>query len=217
MKKSVSQTGNALFLILMAVALFAALSYAVTQSGRDSGGISKEKVMLKAAEIAEYCALLESVTMRMILTGTDEGDLEYCSSGAGAIICEIDSDDVCTSGSDCAFSTDGGGAPSKNIVSEAGESGGNATAYYGAAFVVGVGDTDTGTGDSVCFFNDVSEDVCEELNSNLGISGAIPEDSNSAGINLFTIDSATGEYSFCHDADSTGSTSYQYVNVLYAR
>jgi hypothetical protein len=43
--------GNVLFLILIAVTLFAALPYTVTQSGHESGSLSNEKSLL---ELSKY-------------------------------------------------------------------------------------------------------------------------------------------------------------------
>lgn len=69
MKKDKSSSGNALFLILIAVALFAALSYAVTSSSRGGGGVSREKLILGAAEIAGYLGMAQQTANRMILAG----------------------------------------------------------------------------------------------------------------------------------------------------
>lgn len=62
------QNGNVLFLILIAVALFAALSYAVTQSSRSGGeGISRDKAKLVAGQIIQYGASVEQAISRMKL------------------------------------------------------------------------------------------------------------------------------------------------------
>ncbi len=59
-------SGNVLFLILIAVVLFAALSYAVTQSTRGGGqNISDEQVRLGASAITQYVSLLRTEVQRL--------------------------------------------------------------------------------------------------------------------------------------------------------
>lgn len=63
-----SQRGNILFLILLAVVLFAALAYAVTGSLRGGGkDASSEKTSTAAAEITQKGTLVEQAVNRMML------------------------------------------------------------------------------------------------------------------------------------------------------
>lgn len=62
-----SQKGNVLFLILIAVALFAALSYAVTQSSRGSGNADSEKVTLQVSQLLQMSASINTAIQRLQL------------------------------------------------------------------------------------------------------------------------------------------------------
>ena len=64
-----SSTGNALFLILIAVALFAALSYAVTNSGRGGSGISKEQGEIRASRVIETLGTYQQTIQRLKIIG----------------------------------------------------------------------------------------------------------------------------------------------------
>ena len=106
------EQGNALFLILIAVALFAALSYAVTNSGRGGTGIDREEASIAAAEIVQMAAQIEQAIMRMqIINGCSDTDISfaYDSDSDG----DVDSDDDYWndgSGTECyVFDPNGGG------------------------------------------------------------------------------------------------------------
>ena len=98
--------GNALFLILIAVALFAALSYAVTNSGRGGGGIDKEQAELAAASLLQYVAAIETAHQRLKIVGNyNWSRISYGGSNADC------------ADADCAlFDSQGGGAPSLTMV-----------------------------------------------------------------------------------------------------
>ncbi len=67
------EQGNALFLILIAVALFAALSYAVTQSGGGGGTIDKEQNIIKTALLMDQVSLIKNHIQRLyILNEVDQ-------------------------------------------------------------------------------------------------------------------------------------------------
>jgi hypothetical protein len=62
------QSGNTLFLVLLAVALFAALSYAVTKGGRGrSGDTIREGRLLDLSGVQQYAADLQYAINRMML------------------------------------------------------------------------------------------------------------------------------------------------------
>lgn len=73
MYKSNNQSGNVLFLILIAVALFAALSYAVTQSTRGGGNADDETSLISSASLTQYPASLKLSMLRLSISNGVSG------------------------------------------------------------------------------------------------------------------------------------------------
>ncbi len=108
-QKATSAAGNVLFLILIAVALFAALSYAVTQSSRSSGdgGLDKDKAKLAASDLLQYAVSIEQAVNRMQVVGrVPEHGLDF---SAGSNI-KNTANTACTTNYCKVFHPDGGGA-----------------------------------------------------------------------------------------------------------
>lgn len=80
-KSTSRQSGNVLFLILIAVALFAALTYAVTQSTRSGSGSTSnaEKAQMLASQFTQYGAALNSAIMRLQLSGCTDLTLNFAT------------------------------------------------------------------------------------------------------------------------------------------
>ncbi len=73
------EQGNVLFFILIAVALFGALGYAVSQSGQSIGGgaISEEKSRILASEMMDYGQHLTSAVSKLRLSGCTLGQISF--------------------------------------------------------------------------------------------------------------------------------------------
>lgn len=93
------QRGNILFLILLAVVLFAALAYAVTSSMRGGGNdSSKENAKLAASQLMNYATLVENAVMRMSFSTPPQNIQYWTGANSG-----------CTTTSCRLFHPDGGG------------------------------------------------------------------------------------------------------------
>ena len=78
-----AQSGNALIYILIAIALFAALSFSLS---RQTGGSNTKEVeyantSLYALDIMDYSVQTKSILDQMIFSGTDIGDLDFTKPG----------------------------------------------------------------------------------------------------------------------------------------
>ena len=189
------ENGNALFLILIAVALFAALSYAVTQSGRGGGGIDRETAALSASQLVQYGALAETAINRMRIAsgcannefsferapfdGTDAAYVNAAANARGDFACHF-------------YHPNGGAMIEFDASSAAGLSTGSPEVeFYGTALVLGSG---TGTLDVAgrddqteitLFIRNMTEEACTQISREAGLN-AVPIDSGNLDVIPFT-------------------------------
>tara|TARA_B100000686_G_scaffold143759_1_gene151299 strand:- start:57 stop:701 length:645 start_codon:yes stop_codon:yes gene_type:complete len=169
------EAGNALFLILIAVALFAALSYAVTQSGRGGGGADQEQTSLDVARLFQYASNIDQAVMRMMIinrcseTGISFEGAEfgnYSHSPAAKAECKL-------------YDSEGGGLPYERL--DFSTVGSKNPAFYRDISVVGVG---TGASDLVMVMHNVGSDVCAEIFRREGLP-VFPAGDGVGGANIF--------------------------------
>ncbi len=170
-----NEQGNVLFLILIAVALFAALSYAVTQSTRGGGNADDETSLISSAALTQYPASLKTSILRLsISSGVTGTALEFNQPSEFG---------TCTSsGANCVFHSSGGGASYQDAPSDVVTGASPQEWLFNAEndiFNIGVnatvGDTpDTSSFEVIAFLANVTNGVCTKINEELGIGATIP-------------------------------------------
>lgn len=175
------EQGNVLFLILIAVALFAALSYAVTQSTRSGAGdTASETNLISSAQLTQYPAGIRTSVVRMLIGGVAVEDLLFNSPsdfGSGQLI------DTTPEAERAVFHPNGGNATYQlapnDVVSQAvtGEPLGK-WFYNAEAQIQNIGLTNGGGGagnDVIAWLPYVTNGICRRINEELGISGVPAE------------------------------------------
>lgn len=161
------ERGNALFLILIAVVLFAALSYAITQSNRSSGNAANETNMISSSTITQYPSAIRTGITRMMLRGAGVSDLLFNppASYSGTVANEV-------------FHPSGGGVVYQNVdpnsVVAVIPTGTHATQNWYFHKNVVVPQIGTSTADVVAVLVDVRTGICQQINQQITGSTTIP-------------------------------------------
>lgn len=199
-----SERGSALFIILIAVVLFAALSYAVANMMRSgirggSASISGEKSKIYAGEVLDYARTVRQVVQDLrISNGCRDTDISFEANGLTGYAHTPVASDGCK-----VFHPDGGGltyVKPSDIVN-----GGVDWLFSGANQIDAIGTDDLGSfaHDSleiIAWLPYISLNICNALNEELGIGSPPPQDDGNADYIKFT-----GAYSASSEILDTGN------------
>lgn len=210
-----NEQGNALFLILIAVVLFAALSYAITQSNRSSGNAGRETNTISGTTITQYTSGIRTGITRMLLRGTATSELRF-DKPSDATYSSNTTQQV--------FHPDGGGVgyqtTDQNVVNTLiAETTGapNPNGNWHFLTTKPVKNIATTAGDVVAVLEDVKKGVCEQLNQQINGSTTIPVASinDAAMIDATTeIDGVSGVAGQPFGCIKSSGTKYYYYHVL---
>lgn len=164
MKQVNKESGNVLFLILIAVALFAALSYAVTQSTRSgAGSTDREQSLLGSASLTQYPTALRTAVVRMLLSGIDIKDVAFNDPANFAGVSE----------NYLVFHPDGGGAVYQQPPGDVMSGGATGTWYHNTNYYIpGIGRSG-GTADAadlIAFLPGINTPSCQRVNTQMGVN-----------------------------------------------
>lgn len=228
-----TESGNALWFILLAVALLGALTAAVTRSSdtaEQSGDI--ERYRINASNMMRHSASVEAAVQNMLMRGLGENRISFdntYTSGATYTNPNCPAPET-----EClVYHGAGGGVNYKQLPSALFDAIHNGQATFtewefsGSNNVDGVG---TSAPDLVMFTGYLERNLCRQINALLKIpevSGDVPADSdgfddtpytgNFPSIAADTLDNMTGYETGCFNDSGAGGRDYTYYHVLIKR
>ncbi|MFN3826275.1 MAG: hypothetical protein ACK4NR_01470 [Micavibrio sp.] len=220
-KQEQTQQGNILFLILIAVALFAALSYAATQGLRTSGKSPQEdNKRIRGIEIIQYATFVSESIIRMKFRGITDESFCFDSPQWGHTDYDFS---ACSTETNKVFST---AKDAGNVIWLKPPDGANAgEAWYitGSSCLPGLGtsqaddcngDGDPSSEDLIMFLPNIGRDLCIEINNQLSITNPGGNPPRASG-NLWNANAPyTGTFADGGRVDSAGSGD---INILRSK
>lgn len=210
------QSGNVLFYIMIAVALLAALSYAVSQNFRGgAGNIDKETAGLYASEIIEYGNVLSQSVSQIRLRGYKDTEISFENNIVGGYANANCMEDECK-----IFHISGGGISYKSSSSDWLDSANSSSYGYGAVYMHGntsAVEVGLSADDLIMFVPYIKKAVCVEANRSLGIVPTtldVPVELSGPfadGVKF------TGSYGGAFDRKVSGDATTGDTTILYGR
>lgn len=223
MTRARSQAGSAFILILVAIAMFAALSYAVVQGGRNSqSSLTKEQAKLAAREIVAYADTVAKAIQRLRLAGCTETQISFeipNPPGGWAANGSAPTDKSCT-----VFDINGGKVQYTPINTQWLYS--TTTTVWWPNGQTAVDNIGTVNPELILWARNLKRDVCDEINNIQELNGAMAETvgthtTNFAGAYGLVANGIGDDVGTAYLGKSTGcildATGGKYYAVLIAR
>lgn len=229
-KRQNSESGNAFFIVIITVGLFAALMFSFSRSAQQgSGDLSHKQAEIFASDIMDYAQKIERATGRVLSRGFSETALSYENDMVSGY-----SNANCTSDRCKIFENSGGAvnwqSPTRLM------NGGAEWIITGGNYVKGLGSAgDISDSELLLILPDVRRIVCQEINARLGIASpgeSPPQENGDSDTTFYTgsfsaspelIEEAggtalDGKTSGCFEGDSTPPDgTYHFYHVLLQR
>ena len=219
-----SQSGNVLFMILIAIALTGLLTVAIQSTSQTgSENIDREALIIRAADVRQYTAELENAISFVFQNDISENAVRFAHPDAHS-----DYGTISATPTAQVFSRAGGSATFRAPPS--GINNGGAWEFYGGTAMPDVG---SDRAELIAVLPNVTQEFCEFINEQIGYSGQ-PQDTGTcvnegasgrfdAGTQFATSPNTLDAGSFsqtpamraCVQCTSDGS--YHYVHVLMSR
>ena len=173
-----NQSGNILFMILIAIALLAALTYAMSGSMRGGGSITDDQLRIAVDKLLTQASDVKTGVNTIYAQGISESEISFAHptlEGYGTI------------GSDTlaeVFHEDGGGVSPPKI--STGLNDGSQIEFYGHTRAPRIGVN--GTADLLMVIPHVTENACRAINARMGYAetAPIPQDNDSDSLCVYT-------------------------------